>query len=255
MSRDIPFIKYVHSDQKSGEVPMHRHENGQLNFVTEGIFHLRSPNASWVVPRKRIIWIPPGQSHSVRGKNVSGSWKVMIPRKFAKALPKEISILQSTRLLLAALESFPEKGETIAKAKLKLLIEVIKLELASATREEFGVILPQSKSLQIVADALLSNPEDPRRIDDWAKEVGMSRRTFTRRFSLETGSSFGEWRKNILLNHALVLLSEGKSVSEVADRLGYAYPSAFIAAFKKKYGVSARRFVRAGVRIAPGYES
>lgn len=244
MSRDIPFVKYIHSYKERSEVPMHTHQNGQLNFMDEGIIRLRSPSAAWVVPQKRIIWIPPGQLHSVRGENVSGSWKVMIPGKFAKLLPKEISVLQSTRLLLAALESFPEKGEVIAPSRLKLLIEIVKIELASAQREEFGIILPQSKSLQFVANALLKNPEDNRKIDDWAKEIGMSRRTFTRRFASETGDSFAKWRKNNLLNRALVLLSEGKSVSDVADKLGYAYPSAFIVAFKKRFGISAGKFAK-----------
>lgn len=244
MRRNRPFIKYSHNTEKRVEIPMHSHTNGQLNYVNAGIMRLQSPGAAWVVPWKRIVWIPPGQPHSVRCERLSGSWKVMIPRKYAKFLPKEISVLQTTPLLLAALGSFPGNGESIAPAKLKLLTEIIKSELMSAEREDFGITLPQSAKLQKVTDTLLKNPEDCRRIDDWAKEVGMARRTFTRRFASETGSSFQEWRKKVLLSKALTLLAEEKSVSEIADSLGYAYPSAFIAAFKRRYGLSARRFAK-----------
>jgi AraC-like DNA-binding protein len=241
-NRNLPFIKYLHETQKRVEVPMHSHTNCQLNYVNAGTMHLLSPRAAWVVPWKRIVWIPPDQPHSVRCEKLSGSWKVMIPRKYAKFLPKEISVLQTTSLLLSALGSLPETGQTIAPAKRRLMIEVIKLELMSADREEFSVTLPKCARLQMVTDSLLRNPEDSRRIDDCAKVVGMSRRTFTRRFISETGSSFEEWRKSVLLGKALTLLAEGKSVSGISDDLGYAYPSAFIAAFKRRYGVSTRRF-------------
>ena len=70
----------------------------------------------------------------------------------------------------------------------------------------------------------------------------MSRRTFTRHFIAETGCSFGQWKRSVLLGKALGLLAEGKSVAETADRLGYAYPSAFVAAFRRRYGASPLRF-------------
>jgi len=38
-------------------------------------------------------------------------------------------------------------------------------------------------------------PEDTRSIDDWARSIGMSRRTFTRHFIAGTGSPFCQWEK------------------------------------------------------------
>lgn len=166
----------------------------------------------------------------------------MIPRDYAQFLSKEISVLRTDSLLLAALEALPENDKQIPLARLEPLIEIIKQELMDAENEEFGVTFPKSDQLRKVSDILLKQPEDTRTIDDWAKIAGMSRRTFTRHFLAETGSSFGEWKKNILLGKALGLLAEGRSVSEIADQLGYAYPSAFIAAFRRKYGASPLRF-------------
>jgi len=242
MDRNHPFTKYLHDAQERVEVPLHRHTNGQLNYVNKGTMHLVSPEAHWVVPWQRIVWIPPDQPHSVRCENLSGSWKAMIPRDYAQFLSKEISVLRTDSLLLAALEALPENDKQIPLARLEPLIEIIKQELMDAENEEFGVTFPKSDQLRKVSDILLKQPEDTRTIDDWAKIAGMSRRTFTRHFLAETGSSFGEWKKNILLGKALGLLAEGRSVSEIADQLGYAYPSAFIAAFRRKYGASPLRF-------------
>jgi hypothetical protein len=58
-NRNLPFIKYLHETQKRVEVPMHSHTNCQLNYVNAGTMHLLSPRAAWVVPWKRIVWIPP----------------------------------------------------------------------------------------------------------------------------------------------------------------------------------------------------
>ena len=242
MDRDRPFAKYLHDAQKRVEVPMHRHTNGQLNYVGKGTMHLLSPEAHWVVPWGRIVWIPPDQPHSVQCEKLSGSWKAMIPRYYAQFLPKEITVLRTGPLLLAALEALPVNDESIPRARLDPLVEIIKQELMDAESEGFGVAFPKSAQLRQVTDRLLEEPADTRTIDDWAKIAGMSRRTFTRHFLAETGSSFGEWKRNVLLGKALGLLAEGKSVSETADRLGYAYPSAFIAAFRRKYGASPLRF-------------
>jgi AraC-like DNA-binding protein len=242
MNRDQIFKKYPHDTQKKGEVPMHSHSNGQLEYVSKGTMRLITPNAAWVVPQQRIIWIPPGQSHSVRCNRLSGSWKIMAPRSYSKFLPKTVSVLRTSKLLVAALESVPENQKSISSQKLKLLIEVIKCELQAVDSESFAVTLPRSAQLNPLVDTLLDHPEDPRSLDVWAKQVGMSRRTFTRHFMDETGSTFGRWRTALLLGKALDLLSEGHSVSEISYRLGYSSPSAFVAAFRIRFGVPPGKF-------------
>ncbi len=251
MDRDQPFTRYLHDAQQRVEVPMHGHINGQLNYVHKGTMRLLSPRAHWVVPWRRLVWIPPDQLHSVRCEGLSGSWKAMIPRAYAQFLPGGIAVLRTGPLLLAALEALPARGAPIAAARLAPLIEIIRQELSCAQNEGFGITLPTTEPLRRIADILLEDPEDPRQIDDWTKVAGMSRRTFTRRFLAETGSSFGQWKRNMLLGKALGLLAEERSVSEIADRLGYANPSAFIAAFKRKYGASPRRFARSERDGAP----
>ena len=244
MDRNQVFKKYPHDVQEKVEVPMHSHTNGQINYVGRGTVHLITPDAAWVIPQQRIIWMPPGHPHSVRSHGVSGSWKIMTPQSYGAFLPKTVSVLQTSNLLFAALDALPPERESISLSKLRLLIEVIKLELQSAKSESFGVTLPRTARFDPLVDALLRRPEDGRGIDEWAKAVGMSRRTFTRTFIAETGSTFGQWRKALLLGKALDLLSEGSSVSEAAIELGYSSPSAFAAAFRKRFGAPPGQFFK-----------
>lgn len=55
--------------------------------------------------------------------------------------------------------------------------------------------------------------------------------------------SFDRWRTHVRLRAALPLLAEGRPVSGVAHEVGYATPSAFLAAFRRTVGTSPKRYL------------
>jgi AraC-like DNA-binding protein len=65
----------------------------------------------------------------------------------------------------------------------------------------------------------------------------------TRLFVHDTGMSFDRWRIHVRLRAALPLLAEGQPVSRVARLVGYATPSAFLAAFRRTVGTSPSRYL------------
>ena len=73
----------------------------------------------------------------------------------------------------------------------------------------------------------------------WA---GIAPRTLTRRFVAETGFSFTEWRQRVRLLKALEMLAAGKSVTTISLDLGYGNVSAFIALFRRTFGVTPGRY-------------
>jgi len=75
-------------------------------------------------------------------------------------------------------------------------------------------------------------------VDEWAAWAGISERTLSRRFVLETGFTYTAWRQRARLMRALELLAEGEAVTTVALDLGYDSVSAFIALFKRTLGVT-----------------
>jgi len=72
----------------------------------------------------------------------------------------------------------------------------------------------------------------------------MSVRTLSRQFQEETGISIGQWRQQAQLLHALERLAAGEAVAVVADALGYATPSNFIAMFRCYFGQSPGRYFK-----------
>lgn len=79
------------------------------------------------------------------------------------------------------------------------------------------------------------------------KKVGASERTLARLFREETQLSFSEWRQQIRLLEAVCNLARGVAVGQLAHELGYASPSAFIAMFRKKLGVSPQRYIQSAL--------
>jgi AraC-like DNA-binding protein len=70
----------------------------------------------------------------------------------------------------------------------------------------------------------------------------MSRRALERRFRAETGMGPGRWRRQRALLQAVEGLAGGAPIKKVAAESGYATPSAFVAAFRKQFGVTPGRY-------------
>jgi len=76
--------------------------------------------------------------------------------------------------------------------------------------------------------------------------AGASARTLSRLFCNELGMTFYEWRTQLRVYHALVLLADGHDTTYVAHACGWANPSGFIAAFAGIIGTTPGRY-----RVSP----
>ena len=85
-------------------------------------------------------------------------------------------------------------------------------------------------------------PGDRSSIAALARRAGASRRTLERLFLAETGMRVGEWRRRVRLLHGVRRLAERESVSNAANESGYASVSAFVAVFRKTFGVTPGRY-------------
>lgn len=86
-----------------------------------------------------------------------------------------------------------------------------------------------------VARALAHDPGDDTRLDEWAARLHTSVTTLQRDFRREFGTSYRRYRTQLRLRAARVLL-QTEPVTRVARRVGYASPSAFVAAYGKEFG-------------------
>jgi AraC-like DNA-binding protein len=233
--------KRFHSEAER-EIPPHAHDRGQFTCVLSGVISQQTDAQLWVVPRRRLIWIPPGTVHAAKSRGPVDGWLVLAPAGYARHLPNHVSVLRSSDLLLATLERLTRLPAD-DRATAALLDQVILLELDQTEAEALEIPLPQSSGLRDVAEKLLAEPADDRGLDYWARASGLSRRSFTRHFACETGLSFSHWRRRVIARCAIERLSEGEPVSSVALSMGYESVSAFIAMFKRLHGAPPAKFL------------
>jgi AraC-like DNA-binding protein len=101
--------------------------------------------------------------------------------------------------------------------------------------------LPGDPRALRLATHLQADPASTAELPDLARDAGASARTIQRLFLAETGLAFSRWRQRLRLLHAAAALGEGKSVTEAGLDAGYAGTSAFIAAFRKHFGITPSR--------------
>ena len=232
------------------ELPAHRHNRAQLIHAVSGVMRVTTEDGIWVVPPGRGLWVPPRIVHAIRMRGeVRMRTAYIHPEAMPGPAPARCSVVHVSPLLrelLVRLAELPHPHplggpeERIARLVLD--------EIHTAPATPLSITIPEDPRLRRVADRILSDPADGRALGQWGTWTGASARTLARGFIRETGMTFGAWRQQVRLLHALELLGEGRSVTSVALDLGYDSPSAFIAMFRRALGTTPSRYFGAASR-------
>jgi AraC-like DNA-binding protein len=81
-------------------------------------------------------------------------------------------------------------------------------------------------------------PVDRRTLAELGRAVGASERTLSRLFRRDTGMTFPQWRAQLRLQHAMLLLATDSTVTGAGTASGYTNTSAFIAALRDAFGIT-----------------
>ena len=97
----------------------------------------------------------------------------------------------------------------------------------------------QDGRINQLLDHLRQHLSEPHDLDSLAKQVNMSRRTFTRHFHKATGMSLGHWLIAERLRQSQELLeSTGSPIEMIAGQVGFQTTTSFRQHFKVAFGVS-----------------
>lgn len=101
-----------------------------------------------------------------------------------------------------------------------------------------------SSTIESVRQWIDGSPEYKLIIDDVAKKSGWSKWHLQRVFQEETGATLGDYLFSRRMQAARDMLVTGRSLIVVADLIGYVDQSSFNRAFKRKYGVTPRQYLK-----------
>jgi AraC-like DNA-binding protein len=221
---------------------LHTHDRHQLALAGRGVLVMTVLRTSWVLPRTRALWIPAGIPHSVAASGQTTMLSAYVdPERCPLAWDKPTIVGASGLLgeLVAHLSQPDLSAEERQRAEAVVWDVMVPLPVTTLSPP-----LPVDERARQVADGLLADVTDGRSLAAWGRAVGASGRTLARLFVAETGMGFERWRSTARLAAGLPLLASGMAVGTTAYQVGYATPSAFVAAFRREVGTTPADYFR-----------
>lgn len=193
---------------RSADVPdirLHFHETAQLSFVTAGRRCLETPDGSFDIAPGQGLYIPPGVLHRFRTTTGPDGWCVN--------LYGDLDLGPQVRSLAGTLEHWQAACEAVPQAG---------VATGSDASRSFGACLTGT----------------PGTIGDIARNLGLSREYFTRRFVKTAGIPPHTYRLLARLNHARRALRAGGDPAGVAAELGFVDQSHLGRHFRRTFGTT-----------------
>lgn len=233
------------------DVVAHFHDFGQLRYASSGALVTATSVGTWVAPASRITWIPAFSVHSSRSHGETEVRLLSVAPGPAQRLPAEPSVFVASALVREAYLELAQERESGDTARARLLLEVVISELARAPLEPLRLPEPSDPRLRAVTDELRADPAGSLTLAELGRHSGASERTLSRLFGRELSMSFHQWRTLLRVQHALLELGQGRSVTDTALLLGWTNPSSFIDAFTDLVGQTPGRYRAAAYTPRP----
>jgi AraC-like DNA-binding protein len=236
-----PAVRTLAAEVAAGQcVPDHRHAGWHQFVCTDsGALTVRTGSLSFVVPRTRAVWIPADVPHALHATGRLRLRFVYVRADAVRGVPGRCTVVACGPLLRALVDHLTERGHLHADtAPHRRLLAVFVDLLAAESEAPLSLPMPRDARALAVAEAVLAAPAEACDLAAIADGSGASPRTVERLFVRELGWTFGRWRQQARLLHALQQLAAGTPVTRVALDVGYRSPSAFIAMFQRVLGAT-----------------
>ena len=231
----------MHLWPSGGTSSDHSHTRGHLVYAARGVLSVHTERGTSIVPANRVAWIPAGFAHHHRAHGDTDMRIVFLPASLARLAPGRPAVFVASGLAREVLLALTgtRSYDRAAEARLR---RVLVDELHEAHEQSLQLPEPRDDRLQAVARILYDDPADNSSLAELGQAVGAGARTLSRLLRAELGMTFYEWRTQLRICHALVLLADGHDTTHVAHACGWANPSSFIAAFSALVGTTPGRY-------------
>ncbi|PHM65975.1 putative transcriptional regulator [Xenorhabdus stockiae] len=235
----------IAADMGQHDSGFHQHGMGQLLFTQRGCIKITLASQISILPPTRVAWIPPKTRHRAEMRGSIGYRSIYLNVSEVQCLPEQCAILEATPLLQAVLEriAISPFDTDWEQGKNANLLAVFLDEICESQREPTLLPLPSDRRF-----ASLSFEQLPPSLQVLATYIGASEKTITRIFKRETGMNYQQWRQQWRLVKAIELLAQGKTLSYVAQELGFTSDSAFVTFFRKIMGRPPREYMAGSER-------
>lgn len=217
-------------------IDAHRHDDHQIIYAGRGVLAITTSAGSWVTPGTNAIWVPAGIVHAHQAHGDLDLHLVGLPTTDNPLGLDTPTVLKVSPLLRELIIAYTRDQEGDGGPERARMRAVLLDQLRASPQQALHLPAPASPLLRAVCGILQEDPADGRTLVELGRQVGASGRTLSRLFRTDLGMTFPQWRTQLRLQHALVLLADKQPVTAVAHRCGWASASAFIDAFRRTFG-------------------
>lgn len=236
-------VAWAGTIEKGEHFDLHSHRRAQLFHIVSGGVTVETERGTFVVPPERAVWIPSNVRHAVTYLRECSLRYLFFRPEAVLHLPSEPAVIRISPLLRELIVSFMEYARADqAGGPAGRIASVILDQLATHPAAPLHLPMPSSARLRRAVGRFVAEPQRDEGLSQVARRAALSERSFERHFRAETGLSYRAWRRQARLMKAVELLSLGIPVSDIADKLGYETPSAFVAGFRQAFGVTPGRY-------------
>jgi AraC-like DNA-binding protein len=206
----------------------------QLVYAGRGALAVTTDAGSWIIPDTAAIWIPAGTVHAHRAYGNLELHLVGVPiaeNPLDRQRPTVVAVSPLLRELIVTytrdLNATPERTRLRA---------VLLDQLRTSPEQPHYLPALTQPLLRGIAEIFHADPADARTLAELGRALGASARTLSRLFRSDVGMTFPQWRTQLRLQHAAILLAKNTPVTTVAHQCGWSSTSAFIDTFRRTYG-------------------
>ncbi|MFE7197356.1 AraC family transcriptional regulator [Microbacterium oxydans] len=221
--------------------PRHAHPLGHLVHAASGVLSLLTDDGAWIAPSTRMAWVPAGAEHRHRAHGRTDMRIVHLDDELAALLPSSPAVLVATPLAREALLAMTSDRPRSSSA-LDHLRHVVVDEAVTAPEQPLHLPEPRDPRLRRAARIVEHDLARPVPLGELGMRTGTAERTLSRLFQQETGMGYRQWRLQLRVHRALVLLADGASVTGTAAACGWATTSQFIEQFTPLVGMTPGRY-------------
>ncbi len=218
-----------------GEIDAHRHDDHQIVYAGRGTIAVTTDAGSWIAPATRALWIPAGTVHQHQAHGELDLHLVGLPTTENPLGLDEPAVLTVSPLLRELIVAYTRAPDDDGPPRLRLRAVMLD-QLALSPEQPLHLPAPTDPLLRELHDILCADPAGNRSLADLGRQIGAGARTLSRRLRDDLGLTYPQWRTQIRLHHALILLADETPVTTVAHHCGWSSASTFIDVFRRTFG-------------------
>lgn len=246
-------------------VPMHSHQEWELNFVTEGTGRLATDRSQYRMQAGDIFLLCPFTLHAIESQErmvydtvvfhsdmLGSNGDRCYSEEIAPFMKRNAELIYITtknvyyeQLHLAAQTIVDcAKGNT---ARLDLRMKSELLRFLWFVRESGACVMREDEvekdQIRCVIDFIHDNYSEALTLEDMARQANLSKSWFMQRFKEITGLSAMEYLNRLRIQRVCEQILEGNGISETAFACGFRNLSNFNRIFKSMVGMTPREYL------------